>query len=77
MNLNTVLQYLARAFFVVALAAIGIAFLKAALNLLGYTFLGVNYTPGRLLELSAILLVFVIVIILRQIRDELRISKSS
>ena len=77
MNIDTVLKYLSRAVFVFALAAIAIAFLKAALISLGYTLLGVYYTPGRLLELSAILLVFVIVILLRQIRDDLRNNKNS
>ena len=77
MNLDTVFRILARAFFVVASTATGIAFLNLALNLLGYKLLWINYAPGRLLELSAILLVFVIVIFLRQIRDELRNSNRS
>ncbi len=35
------------------------------------------YVPGRLLELAATLLVFVIAVLLRQVRDELRGGRSS
>jgi hypothetical protein len=38
----------------------------------GYQLTWVPYEPGRLLEFSAILVIFVIALLLRQIRDTLR-----
>ena len=35
----------------------------------GFTLLRGMYNPGRLLELAALLLIFVIAVLLRQIRD--------
>ena len=53
----------------------GLAFLLAALamlekvaNLLGYTILG-EYSPSRMLELAAVALLFVIALLLREMRD--------
>ena len=53
----------------------GIAFVLAALavlekiaNVMGYTILG-EYSPSRLLELAVVALVFVIALLLREMRD--------
>lgn len=53
----------------------GLAFVLAALaviekvaNVLGYTMLR-EYSPSRLLELAAVALLFVIALLLREIRD--------
>ena len=72
MGLNNIYKYFARSVFLIALATIAVAFLEWCAHFLGASLIGNMYTPGRLIELSAMLLVFVIVILLRQIRDELR-----
>jgi hypothetical protein len=38
----------------------------------GYTILQQTYKPGRLLEFAAIFLIFVIALLLRQVRDALK-----
>ena len=51
---------------------VALAFVERVVNLFDFTLLRGTYTSSRLLELAAILMVFVIVILLRQIRDSLR-----
>jgi len=63
---------LARIFFVVALAMLALVAIELVLNAAGYTLLRDLYTKGRLLELAATMVVFVIAILLRQIRDQLK-----
>jgi hypothetical protein len=41
-------------------------------NVFGYTVLHEAHSPGHLIELAATLAVFMIALLLRQIRDELR-----
>ena len=69
MNLDTLYQYGIRLIFAVAVLGLGIAGIELVANLLEYTFLRGLYSAGRLVELSAGLLVFVIAMLLRQIRD--------
>ena len=69
MNITTIFHISARLFFFLALGMLGIAMIEMLVNLLDYTILRGVYTAGRLIELSAALLVFVITILLRQIRD--------
>ena len=69
MNMTTIYHLSARAFFFLALGMLGVAIIETLVNLLDYTILRGIYTAGRLIELSAALLVFVITILLRQIRD--------
>ncbi len=65
-----------RALFYIALIFLIIAMGEKAINLVGYTFLQqTTYSPWRLLEFAAIFLLFVIAIVLRQIREELRKTK--
>ncbi len=59
---------------ILLIAAVGERFL----NLIGYTFLRqTTYSPWRLLEFAAIFLLFVIAILLRQIREELKQQKKA
>ncbi len=60
-----------RVMFFSAFALLGIALFEQASNLLGQTLLRGSYSSGRLMELAAVLLVFVITLLLRQIRDSL------
>lgn len=75
MNLESIYHWFARLFFFIGLALLGAAVLEAVMNQLGYTILRGYYSKGRLVELAATLLVFVITILLRQIRDELKIAR--
>jgi len=72
MKLAVLLNLLARAFFLVAFGLLALDVAELAVNAFGYTILRGLYTKGRLLELAATLLVFVIAILLRQIRDGFR-----
>lgn len=64
-----------RLFFLGAFVLLGLAVIERAVNVWGYTILRGYYTGGRLLEFSAILLIFVIALVLRQVREELKKSK--
>lgn len=65
-------KYFSRTLFVVATITILLAFAEGFANLFGVSLTAGLYTAGRLLELAATLLVFVMVQLLRQIRNELR-----
>ena len=58
-------------FFVAALMFL-IAIWDWVLRWFGYTLSWMPYAPGRLFELAGILMIFVIALLLRQIRDLLR-----
>jgi len=60
-----------RVLFTAAFVLAGLAILEKLTNLLGYTFLGSNYEPSRLIELAVSALLFVIALLLREIRDAL------
>ena len=77
MNLETVYKYFARTLFIIASVGIAVAFLQLIGDFVGFSLTGERYTAGRLVELSAALLVFVIAVLLRQIRDELRTGQGS
>jgi len=72
MNFELAYKYIARALFLVASAMIAVAFLDLIAEFLDFSIVGDMYEAGRLLELAATLLVFVIAVLLRQIRDTLR-----
>ncbi|MDH3892444.1 MAG: hypothetical protein OEV49_15355 [candidate division Zixibacteria bacterium] len=61
-----------RALFLIAAAMFVVAMLEWVLRWFGYTLTWLPYGPGRLLELAAMMAVFVIMLLLRQIRDILR-----
>lgn len=71
MDIDKVFNLAARFLFFVATAMLVAAFIKLVFGMFGYTFLGADYTAGRFIELSGSLLVFVVVILLRQIRNAL------
>jgi len=77
MNLEFVYKHFARTLFMIASVAIAVAFLEWIGDIVGFSLIGEMYTAGRLVELAAALLVFVIAVLLRQIRDELRTSQGS
>lgn len=72
MNFNKFSSIVSRIVVIGAFVLIGLAAIEYVANLLGYTVLRNVYSTGRLVELAAALLVIVIALLLRQIRDELR-----
>ncbi len=77
MNIESVYKYFARTLFIIAAAAIAVGFLERVAEYFGFSIIGQMYEPGRLLELAATLLIFVIAVLLRQVRDELRTTRGS
>ena len=69
MNMTMIYRLFGRLFFFLALGILSVAIIEILVNFLDYTILRGAYTAGRLIELSAALMVFVIAILLRQIRD--------
>jgi len=61
-----------RLFFAIGLLLLFIALVDKFLRLFGWTLSWITYTPGRFLEFSAMLMTFVIALLLRQIREELK-----
>ena len=57
-----------RLFFLAAFVLAGLAVWEKLANVLGYTVLRNAYNPGRLLEFSAVVLLFVIALQLREIK---------
>ncbi len=77
MNFDFVYKYFARTLFVIASATIAVAFLEWIADFFGFSVIRDMYSAGRLLELAATLLVFVIAVLLRQVRDELRTGRGA
>ena len=69
MNIDVFYKYFARALFIIALAILAMGFIELVANVFDYSVLGAGYSAGRMIEVSAALVVFVIAVLLRQIRD--------
>ncbi len=67
--IDKLLHYVYRGLFGISLALLALAILDRVLHSLGWTLSFIDYDPGRLLEISAILTVFVMALLLRQIRE--------
>jgi hypothetical protein len=74
MNIEKWNSIVCRIFFLAAFILVALAILDRFMNLFGYTVLSSGYTSGRMLELAALMLVLVIALLLRQIREGLRRS---
>jgi hypothetical protein len=72
MNLNKWSSLVSRLFFGVAFVLLAISVCERVANASGYTLLHHTYTAGRLLELASLLVIFVIALLLRDVREELR-----
>jgi hypothetical protein len=76
MRFNHYVSIVCRVFFLTAFVLLGLAVAEKVVNVTGYTILGTAaYPASRLIEFGVILLVFVIALLLRQIREELQSSK--
>ncbi len=71
MSLDNLSSFACRFFFLGAFLLLGLGVLEAADRLLGFTILRGLYTSGRLMEISAVLMIFVISLLLRQLREAL------
>lgn len=65
-------SFLSRILFTVGFLLLIIAIIDWFLRLFGYTFSWLHYQPGRVFEFSAILMITVVVLLLRQIREQLK-----
>jgi len=72
MKINTISSIVARVFFACALVLLLLSVWERLANAMGYTVIRESFSPSRLLEFSVILVIFIIALLLRQIREELR-----
>ncbi len=71
MNLDKLFSWLSRIFFIGAFVLLGLAVLERVANWVGYTFEPL-YQSGRLLEFAVAMLIFVIAIQIREMKEELK-----
>jgi hypothetical protein len=71
-NLERLESLASRAFFGFAFVLLALAVIERLARWWGYTVLRGQYDPGRLFEFAAMLLLFVVAVLLRQIRQQLR-----
>jgi hypothetical protein len=71
MSLEKLVSLVSRLFFLGAFVLLGLALIERIANASGYTILRA-YSGGRLLEIAVVLLVFVIAVQLREMREELK-----
>jgi hypothetical protein len=71
MSLEKMVSVASRLFFLIAFVLLGFAVIERMANAAGYTILRV-YSGGRLLEFAAVLLIFVIALQLREMKEELK-----
>ena len=63
---------ISRVFFGIAFVLIGLAAFDWVIRLFGWTIAWVGYNPGRILEVAALLMIFVIALQLRAIHQDLK-----
>ena len=73
--MNNMLNSITRFAFILAVLAAALAILERVAYAMGYTLLRGTISGGRLLEISATLAIFVIALLLREIRDVLRVQR--
>ena len=71
MSLEKLMSMASRLFFLGAFVLLGLAVIERVANATGYTILQL-YRAGRLLEFAVVLLVFVIAMQLREMKEELK-----
>jgi len=71
MSLEKLISMVSRLFFLGAFVLLGLALIEKLANVAGYTILQ-QYRGGRLLDFAVVLLIFVIAMQLRQIKEDLR-----
>jgi hypothetical protein len=71
MSLEKLVSLVSRLFFLGAFVLLGLALIERIANAFGYTILQV-YSGSRLLDAAVVLLVFVIAVQLREMKEELK-----
>jgi hypothetical protein len=71
MSLDKLSSAFSRVFFVVSFALLVLAIIEKVANVAGYTVMR-SYSAPRLLELSATMMIFVIALLLRQVREAMK-----
>jgi hypothetical protein len=71
MDIEKMTSLASRVFFGIAMLALMLGALEKIANMLNYTFLR-SYTPERMLEISVAFALFILVFLVRQIRQDLR-----
>ena len=71
MSLEKLISMVSRLFFIGAFVLLGVALIERIANASGYTILQV-YRGGRLLDVAVVLLIFVIAVQLREMKEELK-----
>lgn len=74
MSLDRLISITSRVFFLGAFVLLGLALIEKIANVNGYTIIQV-YGPTRLLEAAVVLLLFVIAMQLREMKQELKSRK--
>lgn len=74
MNLEKLISMMSRLFFLAAFVLLGLGLIEGVANATGYTIMR-QYRAFRLLEFAAVLLVFVIAMQLREMKEELKSRK--
>jgi hypothetical protein len=72
MNIERMNSIVSRILFIGAFLLLALAVLERISYEFGYTILRGSFTGGRLLEIAALILIFVIALLLRQIREALK-----
>jgi hypothetical protein len=72
MDLDKYISIANRLLSIGVVALLSLAILEGLAQAFGYTIVSGNYAPGRLLELAGILGIFVIALLLRQVRETLK-----
>jgi len=70
--INTLTSIFCRIFFIISLFLLFIALWDKFIRLFGWTMTWLPYEPSRLFELSALLMIFVIALLLREMREQLK-----
>jgi len=74
--MDTLLHNLYRLLFVVSFALAGLSVAEGVVQLAGQSIMRGTYSAGRLFELSGIVVLFVIALVVRDIRDDARRKRS-
>ncbi len=72
MNVDKLSSVICRVFFFASFLLLGLAVLDRLFNWFGYTILAGSYSPGRMLQFAGTFLIFVIALLLREVREEIR-----
>jgi hypothetical protein len=77
MNIDSISSLVCRALFAAAFVLLVLGVAERVAFAFGYTITGGAFSGGRLLEIATVILVFVIALLLRQIRETLTQQSSA